>query len=310
MMTRRRWLQAACASLALPAHATLRAAPAHGADLKLGVQLWTLKDELERDYLGTLRQLARIGLHRVELFELGGRSARQVRSDLRAAELECVSAHIRLWELEADLDGYSERAHQIGIKTLVVALPWIPPESMKRALGGEMQKVLVEEMTLDAWKRTAELLNSYGAKLKKAGLALAYHNHNIDFKRFGDHIAYDLLVASTEAGLVGLELDCGWVESAGLDPTSYLRRWPHRYMALHVKDVKAGFEPNFALATLPTEVGSGVMDWPAILQAAYTAGVRQYYIEQEAPFVLPPIESVKISFDYVTKVARRIRTLS
>jgi sugar phosphate isomerase/epimerase len=311
MLTRRGLLKATGAALAMNVlNSALRAAPAAGVDLKLGVQLWTVKDELQRDYAGTLRVLAHMGLRRVELYELGGPPAAQTKRALQAAGLECISAHVRLWELEADLHDKIECAHEIGIRTLVVPVPWMPPDSLRRALGGDMLRVLAEETTLDNWKRTAELLNSYGEQLQKADLALAYHNHNIDFRRFGDHVAYELLVAATDASYVRLELDCGWVASAGLDPAIYLERWPHRYMALHVKDVKAGFVPNVGMQTTPTEVGSGVMNWPAILQAAYTAGVREYYIEQEGPFVRPPLESVKISVDYVSSAAHQLKSAS
>ena len=311
MLTRRGLLKATGAALAMNVlNSALRAAPAAGVDLKLGVQLWTVKDELQRDYAGTLRVLAHMGLRRVELYELGGPPAAQTKRALQAAGLECISAHVRLWELEADLHDKIECAHEIGIRTLVVPVPWMPPDSLRRALGGDMLRVLAEETTLDNWKRTAELLNSYGERLQKAGLALAYHNHNIDFRRFGDHVAYELLVAATDASYVRLELDCGWVASAGLDPAIFLERWPQRYMALHVKDVKAGFVPNVAMQTAPTEVGSGVMNWPAILQAAYTAGVREYYIEQEGPFVRPPLESVKISVDYASSAAHQLKSAS
>jgi sugar phosphate isomerase/epimerase len=307
-VSRRRLLCAAAAGVAthwLGSRAL--AAPPAGVDLKLGVQLWTVKDDLQRDYPGTLRQLAVIGVRRVELYELGGPPAAETRAALDAAGLECISAHVRLWELEGGLQPLIERARRIGIRTLVVPVPWMPADSLQRALAGDMLRVLAQEMTLDNWKRTAELLNSYGERLHAEGLALAYHNHNIDFKRFGDRIPYEELVAATDARHVRLELDCGWVASAGLDPVTYLKRWPHRYMGLHVKDVKAGFVPNVAMATEPTEVGGGVMDWPSILQAAYGAGVREYYIEQEPPFVRPPLESVRISFDFVAQAARRLK---
>lgn len=304
MLTRRRLLQAGGATLAL--NLASRALPATRVDLKLGVQLWTVKDDLQRDTAGTLRQLARMGVRRVELYTLGGPPAAFTRRAIQSAGLECISAHVRFWELEADLHDKIERAHAIGIHTLVVPVPWMPPESLRRALGGDMLRVLAEETTLDNWKRTAELLNSYGKQLHDAGLALAYHNHNIDFRQFGDQLPYDLLVASTDPAYVGLELDCGWVASAGRDPVEYLKRWPRRYMGLHVKDVRAGFVPNVAMQTSPTEVGRGVMNWPEILQAAYTAGVREYYIEQEGPFVRPPLESVKISVEYVSGAARRL----
>jgi sugar phosphate isomerase/epimerase len=299
MLSRRDLMKAAGAGLALGLPLSTLAAQRSVADLKLGVQLWTLKDDIRRDFAGTLRRIAKIGLRRVELFELGGRPADETRAGIEAAGLECISAHARLWELDEDLPGHIERAHRIGVGTLVVPVPWMPPDALKRALAGDMLRVLSEETTLDNWRRTADLLNSYGERLHGTGLSLAYHNHNIDFRRFGGDAAYEVLVASTDPRYVQLELDCGWVASAGLDPVVYLKKWPERFMGLHVKDVKAGFVPNLAMQTEPTEVGRGVMNWPMILQAAYTAGVRQYYIEQEGPFILPPLESVKISFDYL-----------
>ena len=188
MLTRRRLVHALGAGLAMNAmRAGVQAAPA-GVDLKLGVQLWTVKDDLQRDYAGTLRQLAEMGVRRVELFEMGGPPVADIRAALRAARLECISAHVRLWELEDDLHALIERAHRIGIRTLVVPVPWLPPDSLRRALSGDMLKVLAQEVTLENWSRTAELLNSYGRQLQAAGLALAYHNHNIDFRRFGNRI--------------------------------------------------------------------------------------------------------------------------
>lgn len=270
--------------------------------LPLGVQLWTVKDDLQADYEGTLRRLAAIGLRQVELYELGGRPAARTRAGIEAAGLECRSAHVRLWDLDADLGGRIELAHALGLRTLVVPVPWLAPAALRRAQAGDMLRVLAEETTLETWKETAERLNRYGERLHRSGLALAYHNHNIDFKRVGRGTAYELLVASTEPRYVRLELDCGWVASAGRDPVDCLRRWPDRYMALHVKDVAAGFVPNVAMQTAPTEVGRGVMDWPAILAAAATAGVREYYIEQEPPFARPPLESVRMSFDYLRSI--------
>lgn len=305
-LTRRRLLGAAGAGIAVGSLAPFRPALA-AVDLRPGVQLWTVKDDLQRDYAGTLRRLAGMGVRRVELFELKGPTAAATRSALDAAGLECISAHVRLWELDADFPGAVERARRIGVRTLVVPVPWMPPDALQRALNGDMLEVLAQEMTLDNWKMTAQLLNSYAQRLNAEGLALAYHNHNIDFRRFGDRVPYEELVAATDARRVRLELDCGWVASAGLDPVTYLKRWPARYMGLHVKDVKAGFTPNTAMSTDPIEVGRGVMDWPAILQAAWDAGVKEYYIEQEPPFARPPLESVRISVDYVVQAARRLR---
>ena len=300
MLSRRQMLALTGASL------MARGASARGLDLHLGVQLWSVKDELRADFGGTLQRLAAAGYRRAELAELGTRDAVQTRDALRAAGLECISAHVRLWELDADLAGIIARAKTLGLEYLIVPVPWMPADVLHRALTGDMLQVLSSELTMEHWGRTAEMLNRYGLRLRDAGLKLAYHNHNIDFKPFGKEIPYEVLVSSTDPALVWLELDCGWVTSAGLDPVVYLRRWSRRYVALHVKDVKAGFVPNFAMQTVPVEVGAGVMDWPAILTAAWRIGVRQFYVEQEKPFVRPPLESMKISAQYLNRIAREL----
>jgi sugar phosphate isomerase/epimerase len=306
-MPSRRDIVLAGAGLAMGWPMPMFAADSEHVDLKLGLQLWTVKDDIKRDFEGTLRRIAAIGFRRVELFETGGRPAAQIRDAIRTAGLECISAHVRLSELEGEFSSLVERAHQIGLNTLIVPTPWMPPEMLERAQHGDYGKVLSEEMTLDYWRKTAEQLNLHAERLHKSGLALAYHNHSSEFRRFDGIVAYDALVEALDPGLVRLELDCGWVVSAGADCLTLLKRWPRRFMALHIKDVKAGFVPNFAVRMDPTEVGSGVVDWLPILQTAYTNGVREFYIEQEEPFAHPPLDAVKIGFDYLSGISRKLK---
>ncbi len=94
-------------------------------------------------------------------------------------------------------------------------------------------------------------------------------------------------------------MDAGWVVAAGADPLALLAAYPHRFSAMHVKDVKAGTHPNFSLQMDPCEVGQGTIDWKALLAKAHAANVRQFYVEQEPPFNKPRLESVAISFKYL-----------
>ncbi len=106
---------------------------------------------------------------------------------------------------------------------------------------------------------------------------------------------WDILVGNTDPKLVHFEVDIGWVQSAGLDPAQTIRKLGPRVRQLHLKDVAAGAKTNFALETKPTVAGTGVVDWPAVLRAAWSAGVQHAYVEQEPPFAIPRMEAARQS---------------
>jgi len=301
-MNRRQFLAGLAASLPLAA-----LGEAASIDLRLGVQLWMLRDELQKDFTGTLKKVAEIGLKRVELVDITVRPAAEIKSALAASRLECVSAHVSLAEFDADIVGILDRARQIGIRTLVVPRPWLPPAQQERMKNGQYRQVMNEEITLDHWKLTASLLNIQGEKLRQAGMQLAFHNHNFEFRKFGDVVPYEMLAAATDPRLVKLQLDVGWLVSAGLDPVTFLKRWPQRFASLHLKDVQAGFTPNVTLDTVPIEIGKGVVKWGEILPLAYQTGIREYYIEQEGPYLRPPLESLRLSYKYLNDLAFRLQ---
>jgi sugar phosphate isomerase/epimerase len=276
-------------------------------DLRLGVQLWMLRDELTRDFTGCLKRVAEIGFKRVELYDLPRRSAAELRGALAASKLECLSAHVTLPELEADFPGILDRARQIGIRTLVVPSPWLSPVQQEKLKAGDFRQVMTEELTPDNWKITANLLNVHGEKLRQVEMQLAYHNHNFDFRKFGGVTGYDIMLAIADPKLVRLQLDCGWLASASLDPVAFIKRWGQRIVSLHVKDVQAGFTPNVKLETVPIEIGKGVLKWEEILPAAYQAGIQEFYLEQEGPYLRPPLDSLKISYQYLTNLAWQLQ---
>jgi len=143
------------------------------------------------------------------------------------------------------------------------------------------------------------MLNEKGAMLKKAGIAMGYHNHNIEFAPIGKETGWEILVRETDPALVHFEVDIGWVAAAGLDPVAFLHRHKGRVRQLHVKDLQATTKANFNVRMDPTQVGAGEMDWAKVLPAAYQAGVRNFYVEQEPPFTIPRMEAAARSYAYL-----------
>jgi sugar phosphate isomerase/epimerase len=160
-----------------------------------------------------------------------------------------------------------------------------------------------KEMTADDWRHVAAQLNEKGAALKREGLKLGYHNHNVELTRLGSKTPLDLLIENTDPGLVWFEMDAGWVAAGGLEPIPLLRAHPHRFRLMHIKDLKASTVFNAALRMDPANVGSGTLDWKAILPVAYEAGVRYYYVEQEPPFVEPRMQAAREDYDFLARLS-------
>jgi sugar phosphate isomerase/epimerase len=278
----------------------------HG--LPIGLQFYTLGDTPAHDLDGVLAKVAAIGYRTVELSSFYGRAPVELRRSLDAAGLKCTSIHNMLAR-DADFDRTAAAAEAIGFDRVVVPIFAFPPgASLRPQAPGETVKDVIGriggQMTADDWKRQAALLNQAGEKLRRQGLRVGYHNHNVEFAPGpGGDTGYDILLRETDPALVTFEMDVGWVAAAGRDPADLLRRHHGRFELMHVKDVKASTRPNFALQQDPAEVGAGALDWKRILPEAYAAGVRRFFVEQEPPFVRDRLESVRLSFDYLQALA-------
>jgi sugar phosphate isomerase/epimerase len=161
---------------------------------------------------------------------------------------------------------------------------------------------LVAVMTAQEWKRNADFLNETAARLRRLGLRLGYHNHNIDFAPISGTSGFDILLTETDPSLVQFEMDVGWVTLAGRDPVKELQARPGRYRLMHVKDVSSSTRPNFLLEADSTEVGSGVIDWKRLLPVANSVGVQKFFVEQEPPFRVQPLFAVAKSIRYLKSV--------
>ena len=316
--TRRAFLRAAAAAGCMAATAGF-AAPAQRRrffarhDLPIGLQLYTLGEAPYQDLEGTLQTLARIGYRTVETVGLMKRTAGELRTALDRAGLSCPSAHVPLQadggggpSLAGDVGRLAADMHHVGVRYVVV--PIFPlPERIDGPRKGEDGLHFLSragsEMTAADWRRLAAQLNEKGAALKREGLKLAYHNHNVEFTKRDPGTAYDLLLANTDPDVVWFEMDVGWVAAAGVDPIPLLRAHRERFRLMHVKDIKASTVPNNGFRMDPANVGSGALDWKSILSAGYGAGVRYYYVEQEPPFTGPRMDAARTDYEYLVGVA-------
>ncbi|HUN71790.1 MAG TPA: sugar phosphate isomerase/epimerase [Steroidobacteraceae bacterium] len=279
--------------------------------LPIGLQLYTLGDAPYHDLDGTLRAVAGIGYRTVEGVGFMKRTAAEFRAALDRAGLSCPSTHVPLQvdssggpSLAGDVGPLAADLHRLGAEYVVVPIFAAPP-SLSPHPGEDGLAFLIRaarQMTADDWRRLAAQLNEKGAALKRAGLKLAYHNHNVEFVRHGSKTAYDLLLENTDPGLVWFEMDVGWVAAGGADPIALLRAHRHRFRLMHVKDLTAATTPNNAFRMDPADVGAGTLDWKRILPAGYEAGVRDYYVEQEPPFAGPRIDAARADYEYLARL--------
>ncbi len=252
--------------------------------LPIGLELYTVRKECERDFERTLAKVAAIGFKEVEVCDFYGKTAAEVRKLLDANGLTAPSGHFMMAKLRSGLDKQIEDAKTLGMGHLVC--PILDPE---------------DRDSLDDFKRLAEFFDKVGEQCKKAGLQFGYHNHNFEFKTYGGVTAYDELLRLTDPELVKLELDCYWTTRAGKDPVEYFKKYPGRFPLLHIKDAMQGAPTATDLDSgrgYFTEVGCGTIDWVRIFKAAPEAGLEHYYVEQDECDA-SPLDSIKISCDYL-----------
>ncbi len=249
---------------------------------KIGVQLYTVRDLLQKDFEGTLAQVAKIGYKEVEFaryFEHVNElnpPPKKTREILDANGLSAPATHVPYSTLAPEnWSKVIEASKVLGIKYIVN--PSIDRELAKSA---------------DGWKKAAETFNRAGEESQKAGIQLGYHNHVEEFKAVDGKLPYNILLSEGDPKLLKMEMDLGWVHEAGADPIAYFEKYPGRFPLVHVKD----FDKNGMM----TEVGSGVIDWKAIFAKADVAGIKHYFVEHDQPMV--PFESIQKSYAYLEKL--------
>lgn len=267
----------ACASNSQPA--TMPGAnkqqPAFG---PVGVQLYTVRDEMKKDVAATLARVAGIGYREVEFAGYFGRSPADIRALLDADGLTSPSAHIPIEMLRKDLAGAIAAAKVIGHQYITV--PYLDASL---------------RTSLDDWKGLARELNGFGGQVAREGLKLAYHNHDFEFTPMGGQVPYDVLLAETDPALVSMEMDLYWTTKAGQSPLAYFAKYPGRFRMVHLKDSKGA--PQHEM----TSVGNGSIDWRQIFAHRTQAGIEHFFVEHDQP--ADAFASISDSYKYLSTLA-------
>ncbi|MGB8593915.1 MAG: sugar phosphate isomerase/epimerase [Candidatus Sulfotelmatobacter sp.] len=271
---------------------------ANALGLPLGLQLYSVRDILPKDYDGTLHQVAALGYREVEAAGFFGHSPAEVKQAMDRVGLHCVSAHYPLTQLLPKVDETIQFGKDLGLSYIVCSSPMLKDPSRVRDAGSRAAR---ESMTLDDWHWNADQFNRIGEKVNAAGMRFAYHNHTPEFRSENGVVFYDELLRSTDPTKVSMELDCGWAVVAGQKPADLLSRYPTRFSMLHVKDFK--MSPTTTPSDPPpsTEMGRGTIDYHPIFEAAKKAHIEHAFVEQEQ-FDIPPMEALKIDADYMRAV--------
>ncbi len=254
----------------------------------IGLQLYTLRNEIGKDVNGTLAKVAQIGYNSVEVFgynngQFFGLSPADFAALIKQNNLVSPSGHYMPMNFltkgdDTELKNMVEAATKLGHKFFTI--PYLTDNL---------------RTSLDDYKKLAENLNKAGKLVKDAGMKLAYHNHDFEFKDWGGgKTGFDVLLNDTDRTLVNFEMDIYWVSRAGVDPIKLMKENAGRFKMWHVKDMDNTAAKEF------TEVGSGVINYKEIFKMKKVSGMEYFFVEQDQ-VKIPVYESITKSFDYLKK---------
>jgi len=250
----------------------------------LGAQLYTVRQEAARDLPSVLEAVREIGYTEVETYwDIYGHPAADLRRMINDHGLKVPSGHFNYDGLDSKID----YAKLLGVEYVICPML---PESMW--------------FTLDAYKRAADQFNIWGERIHQAGMQFGFHNHNYEFRRFGDTTGFETMMNRCDPKLVCIEMDCYWITQAGGDPLQMFQQYGNRIKLLHLKDRKPGFPTSQVKNTDAehfTEVGAGTIHWQEILAAAEKNRVKHFFVERDSG-ELPAVESLRISYQNLQKI--------
>ncbi len=267
--------------------------------LPVAVQLYSVRDEMEKDFYGTIKAMKEIGYDGVEFAGLFGQDPEKIKAYCAEIGIVPISAHVPYYDMLNDPESVLADYATIGCK--YVAVPYLTEECRPGTEG---------------FAATVEGIRKIGEAAKKLGIQLLYHNHDFEFVTIDGEYALDVLYSTIPADLLKTEIDTCWVNVAGVNPAEYVEKYSGRAPVVHLKDFKKsgentgklykliGIDENEeqeeedAFSFMP--VGYGVQDIPEILAACEKADAEWVVVEQDSPAKGDtPMNSVKLSREYL-----------
>lgn len=274
MVTRRAFL----ASASLPVASAL----SQGKKIPVGLELYSVRNELKQDLFGTVRAVAKLGYEGVEFyapyFEWTPAYAKDVRRLLDDLGIRCFSTHNSARSFTPENLPHAIELNQIlGSRSIVMAS------------AGKVENI-------DGWKKVAETLNQAADKLKSAGMRAGFHNHQVEFQPLQGQLPMEVLARNTDKSVI-LQLDVGTCLHAGADPVAWIEKNPGRIVSMHCKDWSSNPDKGYRVL-----FGEGVAPWKRIFEAAEkVGGIEEYLIEQEGS-AHPPMETVRLCLENFRKM--------
>lgn len=236
----------------------------------VGLQLYSLRAQFAKDVPGTLDTVKGYGIRNVELAGTYNATPEKFKEMLDARGLKPISGHFPFDRYRTNAEGIAHDAETLGLKYAGCA--WIPHE-------GDFD----EKECRDA----IAVFNKAGEILAQHGIRFFYHVHGFEFQPHGQATLLDMMMAETNPKYVNYQMDVFWIVFPGRDPVKLLQQYGKRWELMHVKDMKKGLKTGELTGHTDVSndvtVGTGQMDWPAVLQAAKKAGVKYYFLEDESP---------------------------
>lgn len=271
-LNRRKFISAGVAGLAgasLLVPEWLHAKDARAKKKQIGFQSWVMREEIGKDFTGTLKKMAALGYNSIEMCSppgyarsgfgaLQSLSAKELKKQINDAGFTCISCHYGFSELKEHNAERIDFAKELGLTQMVIATLGVPRDAK-----------------LDDWKRAADEANTLAEETRKAGLQLVFHNHNWELEKLEGQVIYDVLLDRLDPDLVKLQFQV-WVVIMGVKAADYFRKHPGRFISAHLYDWPGSGEEQVPL-------GQGVVDWDEFFKAAKVGGVKNYFVEMNYP---------------------------
>jgi sugar phosphate isomerase/epimerase len=280
-MKRRAFIRSGCAgliaSMFLPKTTFSNLVPSH----RIGLQLYSVRNEMSKDPISCLNKIAEIGYTHLEAAgyndgQFYGMSPAEFKQLVEDLGMRLIASHVTF--NNDDIAKVLEAHREAGITYLV--WPWLSQE---------------QRSSLDSYREVAEQCNVIGKMCKDNKMKFGYHNHDFEFHEVDGVVPYDILLKETDPELVCMELDLYWIIYAGKDPMEYFDKYPGRFELWHVKDMSGDGSREM------TEVGSGIIDYEALLGMASVSGMKEFFVEQDT-INGDVFQSIQKSYNYINSI--------